>query len=51
MWPVLIFFYIKLAKREENEMEKLFNQEYLEYKKYIPAFIPKFSNRGSYEKK
>lgn len=51
MWPVLIFFYIRLAKREENEMEKLFNQEYLEYKKYVPSFIPKFSNRCNYEKK
>lgn len=50
MWPVLIFFYVNLAKREEREMEKLFNSKYLKYKRHIPALIPKFTV-GNYEKK
>lgn len=51
MLPVLIFFYIKLARREELEMERIFGNKYLEYKSYIPAFIPKFNRGDSYEKK
>lgn len=51
MLPVLIFFYIKLAKREEDEMEKLFNYKYLEYKSNTPAFIPKFGKRGNHAEK
>lgn len=42
MWPILIFAYYKLAMREEKDVEKQFGQEYSEYKKRVPAFIPKF---------
>jgi protein-S-isoprenylcysteine O-methyltransferase Ste14 len=40
MWPILIFAYYKLATREEKDIEKRFGQEFLEYKKRVPAFIP-----------
>jgi len=42
MWPILIFAYYRLAMREEKDMVKQFGQEYLDYKKRVSAFIPKF---------
>ena len=36
---VLYVFYVKAV--EEKEMEKKFGQEYLEYKKRVPMFIPR----------
>ncbi|NOZ63475.1 MAG: isoprenylcysteine carboxylmethyltransferase family protein [Caldiserica bacterium] len=41
MWPILIFAYYKLAMREERELEKQFGEEFLQYKKSVPAFIPR----------
>jgi|Deesub1362B_J571_1020462.scaffolds.fasta_scaffold00040_62 protein-S-isoprenylcysteine O-methyltransferase Ste14 len=40
MWPVLIYLYVRLAKREEKEMEEKFGEAYLEYKRGVPMFIP-----------
>ncbi len=42
MWPIMIFAYYRLAIREEGDVTKRFGQEYLEYKKRVPAFIPHF---------
>jgi methanethiol S-methyltransferase len=42
MWPILIFAYYRLSMREERDMIKQFGQGYSEYKKRVPAFIPKF---------
>jgi protein-S-isoprenylcysteine O-methyltransferase Ste14 len=42
MWPVLIFAYFKLAKREERELEAKFGEEYLRYRRRVPAFFPEF---------
>ena len=40
--PVLIVLYVFYVKAvEEKEMEKKFGQEYLEYKKRVPMFIPR----------
>ncbi len=36
---VLYVFYVKAV--EEKEMEKKFGQEYLEYRKRVPMFIPR----------
>jgi len=41
MWPILIFAYYRLAMREEKDVEQQFGKEFLEYKKRVPAFIPK----------
>ncbi|MCJ7656701.1 MAG: isoprenylcysteine carboxylmethyltransferase family protein, partial [Candidatus Atribacteria bacterium] len=46
MWPILIFAYHKLAMREERDVEKQFGQEFLEYKKKVPAFIPRFGKEA-----
>lgn len=40
MWPVLMFTYYRLTKREERELENKFGQKFLEYKQRVPAFIP-----------
>lgn len=40
MWPTLAFLYYRLAKKEEEEMEKKFGERYREYKRRVPMFIP-----------
>jgi len=40
MWPILLLLYYRLAKKEEREMQKEFGDEYLEYKRKTPMFIP-----------
>jgi protein-S-isoprenylcysteine O-methyltransferase Ste14 len=43
MWPILVFLYIRLAKEEELKMEEKFGNQYGEYKKKVPRFIPKWN--------
>lgn len=40
MWPVLLVMYYRLARKEENDMEKEFGQEYIEYKRKTSMFLP-----------
>jgi protein-S-isoprenylcysteine O-methyltransferase Ste14 len=42
MFPVLVFMYIRLAKREEKEAYAAFGEEYRRYAERVPAFIPSF---------
>jgi len=46
MFPVLIFVYYRLSKREEGEMLKQFGDEYRRYMENIPMFIPKLGSRS-----
>ncbi len=39
MWPILIFMYYQLAKKEEKEMEAKFKEAYREYKCKVPMFF------------
>ena len=39
--PVIIFIYYRLANREEQKVIAEFGQEYLDYKKQVPMFIPR----------
>jgi protein-S-isoprenylcysteine O-methyltransferase Ste14 len=39
MWPILVYQYYRLSKKEEAEMEREFGQEYIEYKKKTPMFL------------
>ncbi|MCW3996631.1 MAG: isoprenylcysteine carboxylmethyltransferase family protein [Candidatus Bathyarchaeota archaeon] len=41
MWPILAFLYWRLAKKEEKECEEQFGEEFREYKRRVPAFIPR----------
>jgi len=40
MWPVLVFVYYRLARREENFMLKKFGKAYRDYMKKVPMFLP-----------
>ena len=40
MWPILMFMYYRLAKKEEKDMEKEFGNQYLEYKSKTSMFLP-----------
>ena len=41
MFPVLVFIYYRLSKKEEDEMIKTFGDEYQKYRVRVPMFIPK----------
>jgi protein-S-isoprenylcysteine O-methyltransferase Ste14 len=41
MFPILVFMYARLAKREEADMLAQFGDEYRAYVKRVPAFIPR----------
>lgn len=43
MWPVLMFMYYRLARREEKEMEKHFGDHYAAYRRRVPMFLPRLS--------
>ncbi|HBG46527.1 MAG TPA: isoprenylcysteine carboxyl methyltransferase [Deltaproteobacteria bacterium] len=43
MWPVLLFAYYRLAKNEEEEMERGFGEAYRRYREEVPMFIPKIA--------
>lgn len=43
MAPALFIMYTKLAKKEETQMIILFGEEYYEYMKAVPRFIPKIN--------
>lgn len=39
-YPIMIIVYLRLAKREENDMLAEFGEEYVQYKKRTKMFIP-----------
>ena len=51
MFPILLYMYHRLGKKEEEIMIKEFGEEYLRYKKEVPVYIPKreklFSSKGN----
>ncbi|MBN20972.1 MAG: isoprenylcysteine carboxyl methyltransferase [Bdellovibrionaceae bacterium] len=42
MFPVLLFMYYRLARKEEKDMENEFGDKYRQYSKKTPRFIPHF---------
>jgi protein-S-isoprenylcysteine O-methyltransferase Ste14 len=42
MFPVLVWMYVALARREEREARAAFGQSYASYARATPAFIPRF---------
>ena len=42
MFPVLVYMYVRLARREEQEVEREFGETYARYRARTPAFIPRF---------
>lgn len=47
MWPILIVAYYRLAKKEEAEMEKTFEDIYIKYKQRVPMFGLRLFKRES----
>ena len=41
----VLFFYFQTTLVEEKEMELKFGQDYLDYKKRVPRFLPKITSR------
>jgi len=42
MFPILVFMYTQLARREEQEVHAQFGDEYRRYMERTPAFFPRF---------
>lgn len=40
MFPILVYIYIRLAKREEQSALATFQEEYVHYMNKVPGFIP-----------
>jgi len=40
LWPVLVIIYYRLAKKEEKKCEDKLGEEYRQYKRMVPMFIP-----------
>jgi protein-S-isoprenylcysteine O-methyltransferase Ste14 len=45
MFPILVYFYVRLAKREEQEALVMFEEEYKNYMRNIPGFIPRILSK------
>lgn len=40
LFPIIVFVYYRLARKEEQKTIEKFGDEYIEYKKHVPMFIP-----------
>jgi protein-S-isoprenylcysteine O-methyltransferase Ste14 len=47
MFPVLVFMYVKLARREEREALTEFGGTYRAYMREVPAFVPRCSGASA----
>ncbi|MAT66742.1 MAG: isoprenylcysteine carboxyl methyltransferase [Gammaproteobacteria bacterium] len=47
MFPVLVYMYIRLARREEAEMHRVSGKEYARYAAVTPRFFPRLNLAGS----
>ncbi len=45
IWPILIVMYWRLAKKEDEEVEKEFGEPFTKYKNSVPAFIPRIRKK------
>jgi protein-S-isoprenylcysteine O-methyltransferase Ste14 len=41
MFPILVWVYVRLAKREEGQVLAEFGETYMRYARTVPAFIPR----------
>jgi protein-S-isoprenylcysteine O-methyltransferase Ste14 len=45
MFPILVFMYVRLARREERDAIAEFGDEYKRYASETPAFFPRLGRR------
>jgi len=45
MFPVLVWMYVYLARKEEREARAQFGEAYAEYARRVPAFVPRMVGR------
>lgn len=45
MFPVLVWMYVRLARREEGEARAEFGEAYAQYARRVPGFIPRVGRR------
>jgi len=50
MYPILVYVYLRLARREEREVLDRFGEAYARYMQRVPAFIPSLSPESEAEK-
>jgi hypothetical protein len=50
MYPILLVVYVNLAKQEEKQVRTELGEEYDEYARNVPAFIPKLPKQASNKK-
>ena len=48
MFPVLAYMYVRLARREEQEVRQEFGAQYDHYEAKTPAFVPRFGAQSSH---
>jgi protein-S-isoprenylcysteine O-methyltransferase Ste14 len=48
MFPVLCFMYVRLARREEQEADLAFGEQWRRYAATTPRFVPDFNTSRSY---
>jgi protein-S-isoprenylcysteine O-methyltransferase Ste14 len=46
LWPVLVVVYLRLAKEEDKEIEEQFGEEFREYKRRVPGFLPRLRTKN-----
>lgn len=42
LFPVIVFVYVRLARKEESEMHRRFGREYQDYLDRVPMFVPRW---------
>jgi len=47
LWPILVFMYYRLAKKEDSECEKEFGEQFRQYKSSVPGFLPRLRKKSS----
>jgi protein-S-isoprenylcysteine O-methyltransferase Ste14 len=45
LWPVLAVVYWRLAKEEDKDIEEQFGEEFREYKRRVPGFLPRLRTK------
>jgi len=48
MFPVLVYMYVRLARREEQQVRQEFGAQYAQYEAKTPALLPHFGAQSSH---